>query len=94
MKLTAMKAYELAKNMFEEFIITSCYELDDCWIFIAACDKSKNAVFIPPLKILKNGEDADFWEKKFESCFERSDWLKENGKRILVKQIESDTKDI
>lgn len=88
MNLTIKEAYEAAKEAYEDFRITTCYELEDCWIFIAPCTKEGNPTFIPPLKILKSGEDIDFWEKRFMNCFERGDWLKANGKNISIEEIE------
>ncbi len=82
MNLTFKEAYEIALEAFEELKITSCYDIGDSWIFIAPCDRCGNAVFVPPLQVAKNGEVVDFWNKPFNNCFERGDWLKENGETV------------
>ena len=86
--MTIYEAYEWAKYVFEDFRITCCYELEDCWIFICSCTKSGEASFVPPLKVLKNGEDLEFWKKRFNNCFERGDWLDENGKEIPLETLD------
>jgi hypothetical protein len=40
------------------------------------------AVFLPPLKVSKDGEAVEFWNKSFNNCFERSDWLKNTEKSL------------
>lgn len=88
MNMTINQAYELAKEVFEDFRISVCYEFEDCWIFICPCTKSGEASFVPPLKIWKSGEDVEFWKKRFNNCFERGDWLMENGKSISIEELE------
>lgn len=88
MNMTVSQAYKLAKDIFENFCISACYELEDCWIFICSCTKSGEASFVPPLKVLKNGEDLEFWKKRFNNCFERGDWLRENGKSVSIEELE------
>ena len=91
MGLTVKEAYALAKETYEDFRVTTCYELEDCWIFIAPCTKDGHAAFVPPLKILKSGEDGGFWDKnnQFMNCFERGDWLRANGKNIRLEELEN-----
>jgi hypothetical protein len=88
MSINIKQAYEYARDVYEGFIITSCTELKDSWVFFA---NAKNDIaFIPPLEIMKSGKDLDFWEKyhQFNNCFEAAEWLNQNGKDISIKQLE------
>ena len=67
------QAYEYAKDAYEGFIITSCTELEDSWVFFA--NAKKDIAFIPPLEIMKSGKDLDVWKKyhQFNNCFEAAE---------------------
>lgn len=86
--LTVKQAYQYAKEVFEDYQITSCVELPDKWVFFADCPGK--LLFIPPIEILKSGKDAGFWEKhrEFMTVFDEDDWLSEHGKRIPIEELE------
>ena len=88
MSINVKQAYNYAKKAYQDFVIISCTELEDRWVFFA---KAKNSIaFIPPLEIIKSGENADVWKKyyEFNNCFEAADWLNENGKEITITELE------
>ena len=88
MGIDVKQAYDYAKDAYEGFVITSCTELENSWVFFAIA--KEDIVFIPPLEIMKSGEDLDFWKKyhEFNNCFEAADWLKKNGKKISITELE------
>lgn len=88
MSIHVKQAYKYAKNAYEGFIITSCTELEDSWVFFA--DAKKDIAFIPPLEIMKSGKDLGVWKKyhQFNNCFEAAEWLNENGKDIKISELE------
>jgi hypothetical protein len=87
MEITLKYAYELTKEALEGFCISCCYELEDCYIFITPCDKLRNPVFFSPIKIPKDGSEADFWDNPFMNCFERAQWLNTHGKFISLEEL-------
>lgn len=88
MSINVKQAYNYAKDAYQDFIITSCTELEDSWVFFA--NVKKGVAFIPPLEIMKSGKDADVWKKyqEFNNCFEAANWLYENGKEIPITELE------
>lgn len=88
MSIDIKQAYEYAKDAYEGFIITSCTELENSWFFFANAEN--DIAFIPPLEIMKSGEDLDVWKKsrQFNNCFEAAQWLNENGKEIRISDLE------
>ena len=88
MSINVKQAYEYAKDAYEGFIITSCTELKDSWVFLA--NVKQNIAFIQPLEIMKSGKDLDVWKKyhQFNNCFEAAEWLNKNGKDIKISELE------
>ena len=88
MSINIKQAYEYARDVYEGFIITSCTELKDSWVFFA--NVKQNIAFIPPLEIMKSGKDLDVWKKyhQFNNCFEAAEWLNKNGKDIKISELE------
>lgn len=88
MSINVKQAYNYAKDAYHGFVITSCTELEDRWVFFA---NSKNTIaIIPPLEVMKTGKDIDIWKKyyEFNNCFEAATWLNENGKDIIITDID------
>ena len=55
MSIDVKQAYKIASDILEEFIIYSCTELSDGWLF-AFKNTNGEGMCVPPLKVYKNGE--------------------------------------
>ena len=86
MNISYSDALAAAKEIYSDYQICSCTELNESWVFFVNSKNKKDFVVIPPLEILKSGEDIRNWKrpKDIKSFGGMIDWLKDNGTEIPV----------
>lgn len=88
MSITVKQAYEIVLDIFEDFSIYACRELNDYWLF-AWEHKDGTPILLPPIRVSKENGEVDLHDECASAFLNHT--CREEGKIISLEEIQKMT---